>query len=62
MILDEVQFKLVSGNYGATVSTEADIKSRNYFDLNTYFDEMIFGVRCIIPKYEYIKSLANGSG
>lgn len=39
------------------ILAESEIKTYNYFDLDNYFDEMIFGVWCTTPKYEYIKSL-----
>lgn len=37
-----------------------DIQQSNFFDLKNYFDEMIVGIACTQPKYEYIKSLVRG--
>lgn len=42
------------------VFNEDDTRNRDYFDLTGYFNEMVYSIHCTIPKYEYIKALAEG--
>lgn len=43
------------------VFDDSDLKHINSFDLDAYFNEMVYGIHCTKPKYEYIKALAVGN-